>query len=294
MRGHNEGTTSAFETAGKAVDFDFDELWVGAIMDNMTAHIDLAVNVTTSNDTNEFAVPLYTNSKSRIIDGVVIITTVFTPEIHGWINTTMDVNFTHGFDFTMQPGTGFLIPLEHLDRTQSFGFNQTMLTPLPYTATSGNVDMQLELILRPKFDFLVSVLEVVTVEASAYLDVPKLDVQVSSVQNVTSSCDPPSSMTPTSQRFKNLTNVVPSIGFGASVTFSANEVVDEQQSPPFLASWMAQNFSTACLAFDQTAKTMEPAVKAKPAEVASNFGVGFERSFIALGSAVNVVIAIVA
>ena len=30
---------------------------------------------------------------------IITITATFTPELHGWVNTTTDVNFTHGFDF---------------------------------------------------------------------------------------------------------------------------------------------------------------------------------------------------
>lgn len=37
------------------------------------------------------------------------VTATFSPEIHGWVNTTNDVNFTHGFDFEVTIAKNYAI-----------------------------------------------------------------------------------------------------------------------------------------------------------------------------------------
>lgn len=129
--------------------------------------------------------------------------------------------------------------------------------------------MNFELSFRPKFDFLIDVLDFKELggELSTYFDVPKLDLQVMQVHNVSSSCDPAPLTLSADQVFKNLTNVIPSIGFDVSAIFSAEEIVAKQSSPDFEASWTAKNFSTACLAFNAAAQTLGPASQAKPSEL---------------------------
>ena len=51
----------------KDLRFDFSDLWVGAVIDNMSAHFEFAINLTASNNTNEFIVPLYSITKSHTV-----------------------------------------------------------------------------------------------------------------------------------------------------------------------------------------------------------------------------------
>ena len=125
--------------------------------------------------------------------------------------------------------------------------------------------MSIELSFRPRFDFTVSTIaDVADVDATAYLDVPKLDVEVSQVHDVTSSCDPASSNLPANQVYQNLTKVVPSIGFDAAVILWASEdFIGKQSSPPFLLDWTAKNLSTSCLSYNAAAQTLGPATQVK-------------------------------
>ncbi len=51
----------------KDLGFDPSDLWVGAVIDSMTAHFEFAINLTASNNTNEFVVPLYSKTKSHTV-----------------------------------------------------------------------------------------------------------------------------------------------------------------------------------------------------------------------------------
>ena len=52
---------------------------------------------------SEYAIDLYRQLFPEVLTcrkrGILAVTATFTPELHGWVNTTNDVNFTHGFDF---------------------------------------------------------------------------------------------------------------------------------------------------------------------------------------------------
>ena len=133
--------------------------------------------------------------------------------------------------------------------------------------------MSLELSFRPQFIFDVDLIsdDTASFNIETYFDVPKLDVQVTQVQNANSTCDPAPSSLAADQIFKNLTNVIPSIGFDASVTFT-EEALGDTDAQPFGRSWTALNLSTACLAFDAAAKTLGPAAQAKPSQVNASGG----------------------
>ena len=137
--------------------------------------------------------------------------------------------------------------------------------------------MSLELSFRPQFLFAVDVFSdaAASIDVNTYFDVPKLDVQVTQVHNANSTCDPAPSSLAADQIFKNLTNVIPSIGFDASVTFT-EEVIGGKDDQPFGNSWTALNLSTSCLAFNPAAKTLGPAAQAKPTQVNASGGTNIE------------------
>ena len=103
---------------------------------------------------------------------------------------------------------------------------------------------------------------------------------------MTSSCDAASASVPKDQIYGNLTNVVPSIGFDASVIFSAQEVFEKQSSRPFTEDIYAKNLSTACFAYDPAKKTLGPAAQAKPSDSKIGAAVSDYRSLRGLSLAI--------
>ena len=51
---------------------------------------------------SEYEIDLHHQLFSEVLTyqkySIMTVTATFTPELHGWVNTTTDVNFTHGFD----------------------------------------------------------------------------------------------------------------------------------------------------------------------------------------------------
>ena len=157
---------------------------------------------------------------------------------------------------------------QHLTEPDNNRSNQATLTPIPFNSIRSDLDIDFELSLRPSVAFLV--LADVTVASGAVqltvdLDVPKLDVDIKQVHNVTSKCDPAPASTPSDQVFGNATLLVPSIGFDAIE--SLNEKVgvfgDQASKTQSLEQGKSINITTACYFFDAAKKTMGPAAEAK-------------------------------
>ena len=141
--------------------------------------------------------------------------------------------------------------------------NQSTLTPLDLTSTTGDIDMALELSFRPAVSFQIDLVDGygANANASAYVDVPKLDVQVKQVHNATSSCDPAPASLPAAQVYANLTNIVPSIGFDAFAVAAETELIFLNQHQGYNKSWTIHNFSTACVQYSAAKKTLGPPSK---------------------------------
>ena len=104
------------------------------------------------------------------------------------------------------------------------------------------------------------------VQLAVTLDVPKLDVEVTQVHNVTSSCDPAPPSVPPDEVYRNLTLLVPSIGMDAFEVFTETGKVpglELQADQPF-SQTSSHNLTTACYFFDAAKNTLGPASVTKP------------------------------
>ena len=138
---------------------------------------------------------------------------------------------------------------------------------MPFNSSRGDLDIDFELSFRPSVVFVVAIdafIADASVQLTVDLDVPKLDVEIKQVHNVTSNCDPAPTSTRTDQVFQNATLLVPSIGFDAIEIF--NETASFLGAKLSGAQHFEQNKSfdltTACYYFDAAKKTMGPAAAA--------------------------------
>lgn len=165
--------------------------------------------------------------------------------------------------------------------------------PSNLNATRSDFDIDLGISLRPSFS-LEAELDIVVadaaIELTVGLDVPKLDVEIKQVHNVSSTCDPASASLSPDQIYPNLTTVVPSIGFDVfevfneSASFFGIQLDGQQpfnQSPPELA------LPTECSFFDQVKHTMGPvpAIKTKQIGAAVRTPVSLGVALMACGMA---------
>ena len=153
--------------------------------------------------------------------------------------------------------------------------NNTSLEPIPLQASTSDLDIDLEISLRPIFDFVVSLGAIgldVDFEATVTLDVPKLDLSIEQVHNVNSTCDPAPSSLSQDQIYPNLTMIVPSIGLDAFEVFT-----EDAKAGPYgskadqrFSQNYSKNITTACFFYDQAQKTLGPVPATKPSSQPSS------------------------
>lgn len=106
------------------------------------------------------------------------------------------------------------------------------------------------------------------------LDIPKLDLDIKQVHNVTSNCDPAapsllSNRTKDDTVYENLTLVTPSLGLDVfEVLTESGELPGAKLTSqhPFNQSF-SRDLATQCLFFDAAKKTLGPASATKPARM---------------------------
>lgn len=158
------------------------------------------------------------------------------------------------------------------------GSNETTLTPIPFSSTRSDLDIDIEVSFRPSINFVVSVggdFIGGSLGVDVGLDVPKLDVEIKQVHNVSSKCDPAPASLPPDQIYQNLTQVSPSIGFDIFEIFSENATfpgVHLSAQQPFMQN-VSFGLPTTCLFYDAAKKTLAPAPVVKSAHVSKASGI---------------------
>lgn len=270
-------TPSDVEQRANGSDFNFEDIWAAATIDYLNATFEFGVNLKASNTTNEFSVPLDPLTKSKTI-GIFNLTATLNTEIHGWVNTSNDVNFTYGFEFGVPAYSEVIIDLSDSKDSTSFGFNETRLAPIPFKSTRSDIDIDIELSFRPSITFVISV-DLAgaggNLSLDVGLDVPKLDVGIRQVHNVSSSCDPAPASLPPDQIYQNLTLVSPSLGFGLFEILEEGFTlygIKASAEQPFYQNF-THDLPTTCLFYDAAKQTLAPAPVVKPAHLSNASGV---------------------
>ncbi|RDW74829.1 hypothetical protein BP6252_05971 [Coleophoma cylindrospora] len=238
---------------------DFTENWLGIAFDDFHIHIELDVELTPENPTNEIDIHLLGDSGIDIPfskSGPFSTTFNFDPQIHGWVNSSSPANFSYGFDFVIPDHSAIWIPVVHLDNISTFGFNDSTFTTTGMKSSNPDLQFDFSLAFRPTFsivaDFLTNILsDAITV----YADTPNIGVSVSQVDNVTPSC---TASDGTQKTFKNLTHVVPSIT--TDFDFSVAKPVEDFPFGPW--NLTTNPLPTQCLAWDTSSTTLIDAASA--------------------------------
>lgn len=164
--------------------------------------------------------------------------------------------------------------------TRSTSSNESALTPIPFSASRSDADVAVEIGIRPSISFVVSIGDPhilgASVALSVGLDIPRLEFDVTSVYNVTSSCTPAGASTPADQIYDVLTLITPSLGFDVFEVFEETAgafgaKISGQQ--PFMQNF-TRNLTSDCLYLDTVKKTMSPAPISKPKQASLAVAVG--------------------
>jgi hypothetical protein len=191
------------------------------------------------------------------------------------VNSTTPAKFSYGFDFTVsilttiqlsyhaltQPQlpthSAIWIPVLHLDKIQTIGFNESILTTTGFTSTDPNLSFDFELSFRPVIsasgDF-----EIFRETITFYSDIHSINLAVSQARNVTNDCTPASPGTDPSHIYKNLTHVVPALT--TDFNFSTSKPIEDFLFGPYNLTTLP----TQCLEFDAKSTSLVNAPMVSP------------------------------
>ncbi|KAH7100865.1 hypothetical protein BKA62DRAFT_830587 [Auriculariales sp. MPI-PUGE-AT-0066] len=244
----SENFTSKFV---QAENFDFTNTWVGLAVQSFSAHLEFAVTITPAvNDTvgNELIIHVLSAPIKIPILAVPGLSVEIDPQIHGSINVSKEVTFTHGFDMTVPTGSTLLIPVFHPNETIAVGFNQTVTKTTDFQSSSDDLEMMFELSLRNSASISLDVLGK-TLTFGVFEDIPKVGVTVTQITNAAGDCSAvpinAGGSVPLVQSFPKLTKITPSIGFDYNLKFNDLVFTPIDFAIPFKTS-----VAPTCLQFD--------------------------------------------
>jgi hypothetical protein len=162
--------------------------------------------------------------------------------------------------------------------------DKTTLTSVPFQANISDIELTIEISLRPRVEIAFELLDFITVEGGAFLDLPSANVTIT--QLATSSVGPDCSSDSVStndkfdKAFQNLTHIVPDVSFEAGLDFHAIAEIGLGPADPKYDTSMSLASTTIvlpteCLAFQTgqpSGSAFAPAasVKAKVNSAASS------------------------
>lgn len=242
--------------------FDFSQPWVGAVVEDFSVHMEFDFILTPKSPENEITIPLLLQNGVTFPQkfGPFDLDWTFDPILHGWVNSSAPANFSYGFKFMVPNNSAIWIPVDplatDLGNVTTVGFSNSQLTPLNYTSPNANDNFAFELSFRPIFKVSGSFAGVVSgLTAEVFADVPKLDIAVSQVANVTRDCQVAKPGTPSEQIFHNLTHVVPYISFD----YGFNGSIASYDIPTKIIPIGNNNtLPTSCLDFLPSASALGP------------------------------------
>ncbi|KZV84533.1 hypothetical protein EXIGLDRAFT_727022 [Exidia glandulosa HHB12029] len=231
--------------------FDFTDQWLAMVLHDFKVHIELEIDLTPSNDSNELDIHLLGKPEIFPIPEIPGLTVTIDPQLHGWINVSKPVSFTYGLDIVVPTGSTLLVDVPHPSRSIAPGFNETTVTPTNFQSSTGDIEMVIEFSFRP--EITLGYAQIIT--AGAFVDLPKLGVQVSQVQNVDAKCAPaaPGASVDDSDVFQNLTKLEPKVG----MDFVLTALGDEFTLLDF-DNLLADKLPVGCFEYDPKTKTMVP------------------------------------
>ncbi|EJD50375.1 hypothetical protein AURDEDRAFT_121540 [Auricularia subglabra TFB-10046 SS5] len=226
----------------QAAHFNFDHNWVGFTIESFEVHIELLIQLIPSPKDNTLVIHLLGKPRDIPIPAIPGLAIVFDPQIHGLVNVSKAVNFTYGFDIAVPPGSTLLIPVFHVEEYIAVGFNETTITPTPFQSSSGDLEMDFQLSFRPVFTLgLTKIFGLDLPDLGGVFDVftdlPKLDVSISQVHNMTADCAPTSAG---ERAFPQLTKFEPRIGVDFGLDFLGNEYIPVDFTAPLDSEAPAQ------------------------------------------------------
>ncbi|KAH7097500.1 hypothetical protein BKA62DRAFT_759895 [Auriculariales sp. MPI-PUGE-AT-0066] len=239
----------------KAANFDFSNAWAGFTIESFTAHFEYKI---TSNGVPLDSLVMHLLPMGALninVPKVSLLSFTVDPQIHGSINISKPISFTHGFEVIIPSGATILVSTAGFDDISdphftalAPGFNETSLTLMDFGSTFDDLGFAYEFSLRPTFGLTLGKF-LVKFTAAVYADLPKLDIAVEQVQGVTSNCAAPINGKKDAV-FDKLTKISATVGRELGLTLSGPGFADIDVAAADLKDPVSLDEPPTCLQYD--------------------------------------------
>ncbi|KAM3082353.1 hypothetical protein ACMFMF_002017 [Clarireedia jacksonii] len=278
---HGAVSMGTFNTSvGEAVNF-LKEGYFYAEANGFNAHIEIDTSISGAID-KSFSYPLVTLALPGFaIPGIAAIGPLLVPTIIGEIVLSESMDFTYGFEFNSPDKSYVNMSIGNLSDSTSNGFSDSSINTIPFTSTSPLASLTLSLGLQSQILLGVDILEDSgSINAGAFLNLPKLEVAFNQVSDVDSDCKPINkSLTSElkSEVYQNLINIVPAANIAIGLQAGIQARLAAYTEAVETAATMAQTgltLPTACLSFDGSKKAFASPTPTSTSKPTSSSGGG--------------------
>ena len=238
-------------------------------LDSFTAHLEFDSAITASQQVQTFKIPFPQIPLSPFaIPGIATVGPTFNPNLVIGTKVAADLNFTYGFDLTIPPSS-VIIDIANVTNSSVTGFSGATINALPFQSEFNNIALTLSAAFAPELLLGLSVFDGDgTAGAGAFLSLPAVSATLSQVSHVNAQCEAAPSSTPsdttnaTADIFASLTHLMPAVNMSVGIVAEAEihaGVFSFAERQPYTAFQTGFPLPTACLGFDDKAKTYGPA-----------------------------------
>ncbi|KAI9664530.1 MAG: hypothetical protein M1821_005976 [Bathelium mastoideum] len=190
----------------------------------------------------------------NVVNVGVLVELAATLEVQ--VQEAMDIVF--GVDFRVPDGS--YVNIDVIDPTNSSQHGFTYKTGLtlgavPFSANFSTPQLTVSMALEPKFVFGINVADnIIHADAGAYIDIPRLSVEIDSLSNVDANCRPMNATNhgpALNSNLGNATNVVPSAEIDLGLIAEAG-IGDLGPDAELTLASVVTTLPTACLLWDQS------------------------------------------
>ncbi|PKY06665.1 hypothetical protein P168DRAFT_339963 [Aspergillus campestris IBT 28561] len=214
------------------------------------------------------------------IPGALAFGPLIEPHLSFGVSAVEEIGFSFGFNVSVPDNSNIMINMTDFSNSSISGFDETTFHTLPFESTLPLVSLITSVSFTPQILLGISTAKgLVSGGIGAFLELPKLALNITQLSDVDEKCEPSSKDTdsPLDSLFESLTNFIPSVDVNMGVL--ADFGVDMGKEPQSVAvqtvvTSTSYPLPTLCLQFDPDEKTF--AVPTPLAKVASGKAVDGE------------------
>lgn len=266
----------------------FDYVESGSVtlaMNNFDAYIELEMSPFLSGRFVHtlFTVPIFGFS----IPGIGKAGLLFEPQLEFIWSLNGGIDMTYGFDLSVPTNSSISVNLAAPNESTVVGFDKTTITAIPFQANVSDIEMTMQIALRPHIEIGFSFFDsVLLLEGGVFLDLPAANVTITQLATAQYDSNCESNGTDIADAkfdkvFQNVTHIVPDVGFAVGLDFNA--IVDIPDVPniktgtSLALTTTTIAMATECLAYQTSAASGQAfataSVVAKKVNGASGRGV---------------------